>query len=505
VAMTTLDNMIKGGIHDHVGGGFHRYTVDPQWVVPHFEKMLYNQAGIGRALIQAHRMTGEARYARAARRLFDFVLRDMRAPSGGFYSAFDADSKDSAGTTGEGLFYVWTPDELKTVLGEKDATFAGALFDVTKNGNFDGRNVMHLVGELTEIAATRGFTVDELTARIDDISDRLRIWRGKHRQAPFRDEKILTAWNGAMIIALAEAGTALAESGYVDAAIRAGTFFWNDMGASGGKLMRLHFHGTTSLEATQQGYVFLALGYVALYDATGDTVWLDRAKKLAALMNARFFDKAANNYFMTVAGSGFYRPKTSTDGDLPSGNAAAVDLFARLAKRDLDPEYRASAESVLSAISGNAVDMPESNAYSLRAADQLLRGETGRKQYLSRGRVQATAISDADGKAVRVKIRIADGWHVNANKPLEDLFIPTVVEAVGKTGAPGLKVTYPEARKMNLGFHDKLLALYEGEIEIIVEATSSGHPHRKLALTVQTCNDKICLEPETVALPVVMN
>ena len=501
VALTTLDSMIKGGIHDHVGGGFHRYTVDPEWVVPHFEKMLYNQAGIGRALVQAHRITGLRRYKDTALRLFDYVLRDMASPTGSFFSAYDADSTGN-GESAEGLFYIWTPQELVKVLGAEDAAFAQKVFDISERGNFEGSNVLRMPKDMEETATSLGIKTDTLKARLITVLQRLRVWREKERDAPFRDEKILTAWNGAMITALSEAGEAFGAPLYTEAAKRAAQFFWTDMGGSTGELMRQHFQGKPSLIATQEGYVLLALGFVSLYDATGEAQWLERAKSLAAAMNTRFFDAKANNYYMTTAGSGFYRPKISNDGDIPSGNAAALDLFARLAQRDLDPEYRALAESIMASISGNAVQQPTANAYSLKAGDQFLRGETGPKRYIAKGRVLAKALAMPGDGGVKVQIRVADGWHVNAHKPLEDAFIPTVVSA--PDGSVGdLSISYPAPLKRKLGFHDDVLALYEGEIAVNV--TSGKDLPKQLALTLQACSNKICLEPETVTLPVLQN
>lgn len=505
VATLTLDNMIQGGIHDHIGGGFHRYTVDPSWTVPHFEKMLYNQAGIGRALVQAYRITGERRYAETAQRLMDFVLRDMQAPAGGFFSAFDADSKGGSEEAEEGLFYIWTPEDLAKALTPDDAKFAAHVFGVTERGNFEGQTVLRMDRKLSEVASAFQLSISDAKDRVERVSNALRDWREKNREAPFRDDKVLTSWNGSMISALAEAGEAFNDPRYIDAARKASEFFWTKMGADEGKLWRQFYDGQRTLEATQEGYVLLALGYLSLYDASGETVWLERAKQLAAAMHKKFYDKTANNYFMTAKGSGFYRPKINNDGDLPSGNAAAVDLFARLAVRDLDPEHRASAEATMASISGNAVEQPESNAYALRAADQLLRGETGYKHYLAKGRVQATAKMMKDGTAARVHLRIAEGWHVNANQPLEDAFIPTVIESVGASENAGLTVAYPKPLKRKLGFHDDVLALYEGEIDAYVKAQADAPIPKKLAITVQACSDRICLEPETLTLPILTN
>lgn len=499
IALKTLDAIIAGGLHDHAGGGFHRYTVDRAWQIPHFEKMLYTQAGVARALIQAHRMTGDARYERAVRRLFAFVLSDLRAPGGGFYAAYDADSEGGASETGEGLFYVWKDDELSGALGADDAKFARTAFGITKTGNFEGRNTLHLEGGIQSAARRAGTTPQVFIARLDSILEKLRNHRRTTRKAPSRDNKVLTSWNGAMIAALAEGAMAFNEPAWIKAAEAAAAFFWDKMGGSEGALKRQHFDGAASLVATQQGHALMALGYVALYDATANEAWLERAKSLAGNMEKKFRDATTNDYFMTVSG-GFYRPKISADGDLPAGNAAAIDLFARLARRDLDPEHRARAESILAAISGNAIEEPTSHAFTLRAADQLLNGETGPRQFASRGRVRATARADTP-RAATVTINVADGWHINAHKPLEDDFIPTVIKTAS-ANEPSPGITYPTPKVQKLTFNDAPLALYDGEITIAVRAPDGAALPEKLALTVQACSTQICLEPETVVLPV---
>ncbi|MEO0617978.1 MAG: DUF255 domain-containing protein [Pseudomonadota bacterium] len=499
VALETLDAIIAGGLHDHAGGGFHRYTVDRAWQIPHFEKMLYTQAGVARALIQAHRITGAPRYERAIRRLFAFVLSDLRSPTGGFYAAFDADSEGGASETGEGLFYVWKDDELDIPLSADDAAFARTAFGITKTGNFEGRNTLHLDGGIASAAKRAGMTPCTFARRLDSVLAKLQEHRRTTRKAPSRDNKVLTSWNGAMIAALAEGAMAFNEPRWASAAENAATFFWNEMGASSGNLKRQHFDGEATLVATQQGHALMALAYLTLYDATSNDAWLTRAKSLAQVMEKKFRDTATNDYFMTVSG-GFYRPKVSADGDLPAGNAAAIDLFARLARRDLDPEHQARAEAILAAVSGNAIEEPTSHAYTLRAADQLLSGETGPHQFAARGRVRTTARADTTQTAT-ITISVAKGWHINAHKPLEDAFIPTVIAPTStKISAP--EVTYPTPKVQKLKFNDAPLALYEGQISVAIKAPDGSALPHKLALTVQACSTRICLEPETVVLPV---
>ena len=513
-ASKTLDGMIYGGIHDQVGGGFHRYSVDRKWLVPHFEKMLYNQAQIGRALVQAYRITAEPRYKRAAIGLFDSVLRDFLSKEGGFYSAFDADSAKADGSSQEGFFYLWTEDQLKKVLGDKDARFASRLYGTSFEGNFEGRNILHLVKPLRQVAIADKTTLKDIARRLKSINARLLKARGALRQPPGRDDKLVTAWNGLMIKALAEAGLTFNNQRYQKAALKAANFFWDRMGAQEGALKHYFFAGAASFAANQADYAALALALVAVHDTTHDAKWLQRAASLATKMDELFLDKKSNDYYMTAAGSGFYRPKTSTDGDLPSGNAIALELFTKLSRRQLDPQDKDRAEAILASISGSAMSQPGGYFYALRVADELLRGESGSMKYLAKGRVRAIARLAPDGRNIKVSITIAKGWHINAHKPLEDYFVPTTLsgptagdstshgdstagskaggETVSKTGNKAaartasqtgadmaksaasvktkkpldLLVSYPKPLKKKLHFNDKPLALYEGDLTI---------------------------------------
>ncbi|MDH3579424.1 MAG: thioredoxin domain-containing protein, partial [Hyphomicrobiales bacterium] len=220
----TLDNLLNGGIQDHAGGGFHRYAVDPQWRVPHFEKMLYNQALMTQVLVRAYRITGTARYAAAARRTLDYVLDDMTASHGGFFSARDADSGEE-----EGTFYVWRPEQLEKALSPEDAKFARDVFGVSLIGNFEGQTtVLHLAKTPAEWAAELKISEAAFTTRLDAIRRTLAKTRAS-REAPLRDEKIVTAWNGMMIAAFAEAAAVLSEDKYRDAALKAATFIWDNI------------------------------------------------------------------------------------------------------------------------------------------------------------------------------------------------------------------------------------------------------------------------------------
>jgi hypothetical protein len=299
-----------------------------------------------------------------------------------------------------------------------------------------------------------------------------------------------------MIETFAEAAGTFDDKRYRTAALKAGTFMWEELRVDG-KLMRSYFEGAASLDARQEDYAFGALGFVALYDLTGDRVWLERAETLVAEMVRNFRDEKAGDYFMTASVSTFGKAKARTDAGTPSGNGAALEAFAILSRRSQMPGHRVNGEALLAALSGLAVETPQSNAYTLMAADMLLRGGAGPRQFMSKGVVDARAEMDASSGVVTVTVRIADGWHINSDEPLEEFFVPTRLSIDGVKEA---KISYPKHKKRKLGFHDKELALFDGTIAIT--AKLPGQPKRAVTanLHLQACSDQLCLEPETADL-----
>lgn len=493
----TLDRMLDGGIQDHVGGGFHRYAVDAQWRVPHFEKMLYTQAQLTQVLLWAFRLTGEARYAEAARHTLDYVLADLTHPEGGFYSARDADSRSGDGATEEGAFYVWTPQELRQALGENDAARAEQIFSFTELEGTQGKSVLHLPIPRKELTAALRVGSAEMAAETQRLKSRLAAHRAKRAQ-PMRDEKIVAAWNGLMILAFAQAADELGDSRFREAALRAAGFIWSKLYDAGG-LKRIYFDGRTDIDGRQEDYAFIGLAFVALYDLSNDPQWLRRAEILVSQMNMRFLDKETGDYVMTTDGQTIGRPKMRTDSSTPSGNAAALDLFAKLTRRGPAPHHRIQGEALLSALSGIALLSPDSSGYTLLAGDRMLRGESGPRQFLAKGTVRASAkLARSEGR-LNIRLTIAPGWHINANEPLEDKFIATQTTLVG---LPKAVVVYPQATRRKLSFHERELALYEGRVDLIVLLPRDIPSALKVALTLQACSDRICLEPEKVELAV---
>jgi len=496
-----LKAMAHGGIYDQVAGGFHRYSTDDIWLVPHFEKMLYNQAQLARIYAAAWRLTGESTFARIARQTVDYVLRDMVSPEGGFYSATDADSSG-----GEGQFFLWTPQQIRGVLSPSEADLAIELYGLSEEGNFEGSNILHIPVPLAELARRRDLSLPELLARVDDIRAALYASR-EQREHPGRDEKIVTAWNGMMIVALAEVGEILDEPAYRAAALRAANFLWETSRRDSGELWRARLGERSSVSASQEDYAWLADGFVHVYDITQDTRWLERAAALVATMNRLFWDEEAGGYFMNAAGgvATMTRPKDSMDGAVPSGNAVALRVLAELAQRTGEESYRKTANTLLAAYARSINQSPTAYSYLLHGAQLLGSGAAGPLQYMARGAIRVSA--QADANRVVIDLAIRPGWHINANKTLQDYLIPTRVN-VDKP-APGLHlgaVSYPPATLKTLGFQSEELALYEGPVRITMELTQTDQfPAAKLvpvSLRLQACNDKLCLPPERRVLQV---
>ncbi|MEK6247567.1 MAG: thioredoxin domain-containing protein, partial [Planctomycetales bacterium] len=267
---TTLEKMAAGGIYDHLGGGFARYSVDSRWLVPHFEKMLYDNSQLAATFIEAYQATGENSFARIASETLDYVLRDMTDPLGGFYSTEDADSEGE-----EGLFYTWTPTELQVVLGDSAATTFALVYDVSATGNFEGRNILNLPKPIAQRAQELKRPLDELNRELAASRSKLFAAR-EQRVHPAKDDKVLVAWNGLMVDALARAGAVLQESRYVNAAIKAVDFLLTELRiADSFRLYHTwrrdsHGQGQAKLAAYLDDYTCLANGLVSLYEATFD-------------------------------------------------------------------------------------------------------------------------------------------------------------------------------------------------------------------------------------------
>ncbi len=372
----TLRAMRHGGIWDHVGFGFHRYSTDPNWLVPHFERMLYDQALLAMAYIEAWQVTGDADLRRTAEEIFTYVLRDMTSEEGGFYSAEDA---DSAGE--EGLFYVWTAAELKAALGDEDGALAIEFWNVTNEGNFadeatgelNGRNILHTKLTETEFAAWKGMDAPALVARLASIRQRLFEVR-EPRIHPLKDDKILTDWNGLMIAAFALGGRVLDDERYARAATAAADFGLVHLVDEEGRLFKRYRGGEAGLAGMLEDYAFFIWGLLEVYELTFEPRYLQSAIELADEMLAHFWDAGSGGFFLAPDDGEalIVRSKEIYDGAIPSGNSVAALDLVRLARMTGAERFETRASELVRAFAGDVASAPQAYPQFLLALDHLV-------------------------------------------------------------------------------------------------------------------------------------
>jgi uncharacterized protein YyaL (SSP411 family) len=365
----TLDHMATGGIYDQLGGGFHRYSVDAEWLVPHFEKMLYDNALLVGTYLDAWQVTGRPEYARVVRETLDYVLRDMTAPEGGFYSAEDADSEGD-----EGKFYVWTPREIERVLVPQRAKTFCTVYDVTEAGNFEGRNIPHLPRRILDWAEMLGRILPKLDAELAEDRAKLLAARSE-RVRPGRDDKVLVSWNGLMIDAMARAGVALAESRYREAAAAAAHFVLNQVRDDQGRLL----HCWRARQARQPGFLddhaAMCNALVTLQEIQPSVIWLGHALRLADEILDRFADRRSGGFFYTPSDHEplVVRRKDLFDSAMPSGMGLAATALLRLSRLADRDDYRRAAEETLRVCFNMIEQAPTGAGQLLLALDMLLR------------------------------------------------------------------------------------------------------------------------------------
>jgi len=363
----TLEKMACGGIYDHLGGGFHRYSVDRYWLVPHFEKMLYDDALLSRLYLDAYLLTRKERYRRIAEETLDYVLREMTSPEGGFYSTQDADSEGH-----EGRFFVWSPREVEEVLGEKDGELFCRYYDVTREGNFEGKNILNVPRPASMVAALSQVPEERLQEAIER-GQRLLFEAREKRVKPSRDEKILAAWNALMTRSFAEAASALGRDDYRQAAARNGEFLLSNL-QSGGRLLRTYKDGGAKLNGYLEDYAFLVDALLSLYEATFDPRWISEARRLAGILIEQFWDPEGGGFYFTSTGHErlIHRPRDFYDNATPSGNSAAALALQRLSMLTGDEGWMKYARSVLEQMAAAMSRHPAAFAHLLCALDFYL-------------------------------------------------------------------------------------------------------------------------------------
>ncbi len=510
IFLRSLRRMARGGIYDQVGGGFHRYSTDAHWLVPHFEKMLYNQANLSRLYIKAHEITGDLIYTRVAKQTLDYVLREMTSPDGGFYSATDADSNGV-----EGKYFVWTPEEVREVLTADEADFAIDIFGMTESGNFEGSNVLYLPVALNKYAEKLQLPLKDVINKVDMIREKLLSARND-RVAPLCDEKIVTAWNSMMIIALANAGHVLNHERYLNAAVRAAEYIWNKMRNEDNKLWRTSLNGINAVPASQEDYAYYSEALLALYDITDNKMWLKRAELIAGKMLEVFWDGRDHGFYMSEKTRGnpiLLRPKDGHDSAIPSGNAIGLRVLSRLLKRTGNIIYQKYASETLSAFSSPLAENPMAYPYMLLSANEFLFRETGNIQYAARGKVRVKEASwdilGEDHLMLALSFNIEPGWHINSDVTFDKDLIPTRIYLENHNSAWKIdNIEYPEAIIKTLGFSKTRLSLFEDRFNVRLYLEENDDFNKKLLKTlplvinIQACNNEICLPPEEIKLNV---
>ena len=487
----TLDMMAYGGMYDQIGGGFHRYSVDAKWLVPHFEKMLYDNAQLAKVYLRAYQLTQEPRYQRVAEEIFGFVFREMTAPEGGFYSALDAETDAE-----EGKYYVWTADEIEGVLGKKEAKPFGDVYGVQKGPNFEGKNVLYV---------PEGTAAENTLVSVASAREKLLAARAK-REYPLLDTKIIVNWNGLMIDALAYGYQVLGEERYLTAATKATHFILDTVRKPDGELWHTYTAGITKQDAYLDDYAFFVKGLLGLYRATGEEQWLKLAKALTDTMIQLFWDDKNGGFYYTRADAKhlIVRTKKPYDSAIPSGNAVAVENLVGLGM-----DYQNYAEKTLRTFAESMSQAPSSFMYALFALNQYLFLQEGLSSATVPLVTATTQVKSKEDEILNIELhlKIASGWHINANPVGQANLIPTTLAVDTDTFMEIIDVAYPNGRSARFEFSDESLNVYEGNLTIPLKlklkpnATPKTNAQGTLKLTYQPCNETECLLPQTLDIP----
>jgi len=371
----TLEAMRLGGIFDQVGFGFHRYSTDAEWLVPHFEKMLHDQALLALAYTEAYQATGAGKFKLTAKEILEYVLRDLASPEGGFYTAEDADTEGE-----EGKFYLWTEEDIRKTLSAEDADLAVRLFGVKVSGNYaeagrkrNNANILHFAKPVEQVALESQLSLDELIMKLGRIRNLLFKVREK-RVHPAKDDKILVDWNGLMIAALARASNVLSEPRYLQAAVTAIGFISERMEDENGTLYHRYAKGERAIEGFLDDYAFLVWGLVEIYEASFEEEYLQAAVELTNTMISRFWDDEDGGFYFTAKGTEnpVSRRKQVYDGALPSGNSVALLNLLRLALLTGDSKYRELASQIIRVFSEDVKNAPATHTFMLVGVDFIV-------------------------------------------------------------------------------------------------------------------------------------
>jgi hypothetical protein len=493
----TLDQMARGGIYDQLGGGFHRYATDTEWRIPHFEKMLYDNALLLDLYSAEAVRTGDSQAERVAREVFAYLGREMTSPEGALWSAQDAETDGD-----EGAFFVWTREELRALLGEEDFGFLAPVYGFEGAPFFEGdRYVLHLPKRLEERARERRLEGEAFLAELEPLRRRLFDARGR-RERPLVDDKVLADWNGMAIFGLARAGARLNDRRMIRAAERAASFVLTELRSSDGGLLHVWREGEAKIPAFLADYAHLLRGSMALYEATGDSAWLSAAAGLAEEQVDRLGDPRGGFYTAAASGDVLFRSKEVFDGATPGANAVAVLGLLELAERSGDARWLAQAEGALRYFANLVERHPEavrSMALAARRYEALTAGAAPSGEH-SRPRAETAsqtpevvsleleaAAPDSGGvREVALTAHIAGGWHLDG------------VRLAGRD-VEILEATLPQGVERELAAGQPPVHVLEGEVRFEARVRSTGEQPR-LILHYQPCDDRRCLAPTTALI-----
>jgi uncharacterized protein YyaL (SSP411 family) len=471
LARLTLDRMAEGGIHDHLGGGFHRYSTESRWLVPHFEKMLYDNALIAVSYLEAFQATAEPAYERVVRDVLDYVLREMTDVSGGFYSATDADSLTPRGESEEGYYFTWTRTEVELLLGPDAARLPIAWYGIVDEGPLEGRNVLHTWRDEEAVAAELGLTRVVFDQKRSAARERLLMARVL-RSPPLRDDKILVAWNGLMISALAKAGFTLDEPRYVKAASRSAAMILTSMRRDG-RLSRVSWTGEVGGPAFLEDHAFLIAALIDLYEVSGEPHWVESALSLQRVQDDHYLDAEGGGYYRTADDGEVLlaREKPIDDGAVPSGNSVAASNLSRLAALTGNEVH---SERLAQLYAAFASDLEQSMARSATLMQTVSDREIGLREVVL---VEPNVGADSSAMLAplrtifapnRVVIRVREG------AALESL-AKTLTIVSGKAAIGGKPTAYVcENRVCQFPTHDA--RVFAQQLEVLPARTSAEDP-----------------------------
>ena len=483
---TTLDIMASGGLYDTVGGGFHRYSTDNTWLIPHFEKMLYNQAQLSLVYTRAYQLTHKPLYRRIAQQTLDYVLKEMQDKNGGFFSATDADSEGE-----EGTFFVWSIDEIKTVLNKDEFKHFNQWFDLSSHTDFEGNHVIRFK-DINDVNVDDYKQIDGLLAKLYNVRIK--------RELPLTDNKVLLSWNALMVPSLIEAGKVFNEEKYTTAGLalasRLESFNKNN------QLYRVSINNKLETNALFEDYAYLANAYLSVFDQTNEKKWLNRAVQLVNTMNEKFWDKERFGYNMTNDNKYLNtRYKESYDGAIPSANGIAYQVLVKLNNRTTEPSFIQQAEQLLSAFSADINQDPYSYSSFILGFNHAIFTEAANVQYAYQGRIRVHT-QTLDNDELLVNLSLNPLWHINSNQPIQDSLIATKITNLDTQNWTLEDSTYPQGELAKLGFSKDQISIYkdQAKIGLKLKQHSKTYITPTLLLTLQACSDKVCLPPTTITL-----